>query len=102
MGYDQHYGVPLAKRFHYNKPPTILDIPQKMSWSAVNIPDPQTPVGAKGVAEAAVGTGAAVVSCALANALGDDYLRRTPVSVDMIVQSLEQRRRVDRGLTAHV
>ena len=23
--YDQHYGVPLAKRFHYNKPPTILD-----------------------------------------------------------------------------
>ena len=25
--YDQHYGVPLAKRFHYNKPPTILDAP---------------------------------------------------------------------------
>ena len=27
--YDQHYGVPLAKRFHYSKPPTILDAPQK-------------------------------------------------------------------------
>ena len=26
--YDQHYGVPLAKRFHYNKPPTILDEPR--------------------------------------------------------------------------
>ncbi len=25
--YDQHYGVPLAKRFHYNRPPTILDKP---------------------------------------------------------------------------
>ena len=25
--YDQHYGVPLAKRFHHNKPPTILDVP---------------------------------------------------------------------------
>ena len=25
--YDQHYGVPLAKRFYYNKPPTILDAP---------------------------------------------------------------------------
>jgi xanthine dehydrogenase molybdenum-binding subunit len=73
-----------------------------MSWSAVNIPDPQTPVGAKGVAEAAVGAGAAVVACALANALGDDYLRRTPVGVDMIVQSLEEHVRVDRGLTAHV
>ena len=100
--YDQHYGVPLAKRFHYNKPPTILDIPLKMSWSAVNIPDPQTPVGAKGVAEAAVGAGAAAISCALANALGDDYLRRTPVGVDMIVQSLQEQKRVDRGLTANV
>ncbi len=29
--YDQHYGVPLAKRFHYNKPPTILDAPPTSS-----------------------------------------------------------------------
>jgi CO/xanthine dehydrogenase Mo-binding subunit len=28
--YDQHYGVPLAKRFHHNKPLTILDIPATM------------------------------------------------------------------------
>ena len=28
--YDQHYGVPLAKRFHHNKPPTILDVPADM------------------------------------------------------------------------
>ena len=27
--YDQHYGLPLAKRFHHNKPPTILDAPGK-------------------------------------------------------------------------
>ena len=72
--YDQHYGVPLAKRFHYNKPPTILDIPEKMSWDAVNLPDPQTPVGAKGIADelkpvdvlelvaARLGTGTAVVA----------------------------------------
>ena len=32
--YDQHYGVPLAKRFHYNKPPTILDVPPNMKWAA--------------------------------------------------------------------
>ena len=25
--YDQQYGVALARRFHHNKPPTILDIP---------------------------------------------------------------------------
>ena len=77
--YDQQYGVALAKRFHYNRPPTILDIPEKMEWDAVNLPDPQTPVGAKGMAEAAVGAGAAAVRCALAAAIGDDFLRRTPV-----------------------
>ena len=33
--YDQHYGVPLAKRFHYSKPPTILDTPQKYEWAAL-------------------------------------------------------------------
>jgi len=100
--YDQEYGVPLAKRFHYNKPPTILDIPARMEWDTVNIPDPQTPVGAKGVAEAAVGAGAAAVRCALAAAIGDEYVRRTPVTLDMILASLETGKRVDAGLTTHV
>ena len=100
--YDQEYGVPLAKRFHYNKPPTILDIPARMEWDTVNIPDPQTPVGAKGVAEAAVGAGAAAVRCALAAAIGDEYVRRTPVTLDMILASLEAGKRVDAGLTTHV
>ncbi len=102
--YDQQYGLPLAKRFHYNKPPTILDIPTaaEMQWEAVHLPDPQTPVGAKGVGEAAMGAGAAAALCALANALGDDYFRRTPVTPDMILASLEAGKRVDAGLTTHV
>jgi xanthine dehydrogenase molybdenum-binding subunit len=100
--YDQEYGVALARRFHYNRPPTILDIPEKMAWDAVNIPDPQTPVGAKGIAEAAVGAGAAALRCALAAALGDDFVRRTPVGVDMILASVEAKKRVDRGLTSNV
>src|SRR5204863_3635304 len=41
--YDQHYGIALAKRFHHNKPPTILDAPEKMAWDAVESPDPETP-----------------------------------------------------------
>lgn len=100
--YDQEYGVALAKRFHYNRPPSILDIPVKMDWDAVNLPDSQTPVGAKGIAEAAVGAGAGAVRCALAAALGDDYVRRTPVGIDMIVASVEAKQRVDRGLTSNV
>jgi hypothetical protein len=31
--------------------------------------------------------------------VGDDDLRRTPVGVDMFVQSMEEQTRVDRGLT---
>lgn len=100
--YDKKYGVALARRFHYSRPPTMLDIPEKMAWDAVNLPDPQTPVGAKGIAEAAVGAGAATIRCALAAALGDEYLRRTPVSPDMIIASMDAKKRVDRGLTANV
>ena len=100
--YDQKYGVALARRFHYNKPPSILDIPLNMAWDAVNLPDPQTPVGAKGIAEAAVGAGAAAVRCALAAALGDEFIRRTPVGLDMIIASVEANKRVDRGLTSNV
>ena len=39
--YDQHYGVSLARRFHHNKPPTSRDVPQRMAWSALDIPDPE-------------------------------------------------------------
>ena len=54
--YDQHYGVALAKRFHHNKPPTILDAPAQLQWATRSTsPDPETPVGARGVGEPPVG-----------------------------------------------
>ena len=49
--YDQRYGVALARRFYSNKPPTILDVPAHMDWAAVELPDPETPVGARGIGE---------------------------------------------------
>jgi CO/xanthine dehydrogenase Mo-binding subunit len=100
--YDQHYGLPLAKRFHYNKPPTILDIPAKMQWEAVGIPDPETPVGARGIGEPPVGAGAASVLNALSDALGDEIFRRAPVTADVILASLEAGRPVHDPLTAHI
>ena len=87
--YDPHYGLPLAKRFHYNRPPTILDVPEKMQWDAVGIPDPETPVGARGIGEPPVGAGCAAVLNALADALGDDVFKRAPVMLDTILSSLE-------------
>ncbi len=101
--YDQRYGVSLANRFHYNKPPTILDVPlTEMKWVAVEIPDSQTPIGAKGIGEPAICAGAAAAICAVNAAIGDDYLRRTPATPSMIVASLDAKKRVDEGLVTHV
>jgi xanthine dehydrogenase molybdenum-binding subunit len=86
--YDPHYGAALAKRLHHNKPPTILDIPLKMSWAAVELPDPSNPIGAKGIGEPSIGGGGAVIMCALADAVGDGVLRRTPVHPEMIATAL--------------
>jgi CO/xanthine dehydrogenase Mo-binding subunit len=83
--YDTHYGAALAKRMYNNKPPTILDMPEKMAWDAVNLPDPSNPIGAKGIGEPSVGGGGGVIMCALAAAVGDGIIRRTPVHPEMIL-----------------
>jgi xanthine dehydrogenase molybdenum-binding subunit len=100
--YDQHYGVALARRFYQNKPPTILDAPQKMAWAALDIPDPETPVGARGIGEPPVAAGCCAVLNALANALGDDVFRRAPVTVGPLLAALDAGRPVQEGLTANI
>lgn len=100
--YDQHYGLPLAKRFHHNKPPTILDAPVKMQWAALDIPDPETPVGARGIGEPPVGAGCMAIINALTDALGDEVIRRAPVTADIILASLETGKPAGEPLTAHV
>jgi CO/xanthine dehydrogenase Mo-binding subunit len=100
--YDQHYGVPLATRFYANKPLTILDVPTGMRAEALGIPDPETPVGARGVGEPPVGAGYGAVLNAIADAIGEDAFRRAPVSADIVLTSLEHGRRVHEPLTAHI
>ena len=101
--YDQHYGVPLAKRFHHTKPLTILDLPAEgLHAEALGIPDPETPVGAKGVGEPPVGAAYAAVMNAIADAVGVDVFRRAPVTPDIILESLEHGRRMHDPLTAHL
>jgi CO/xanthine dehydrogenase Mo-binding subunit len=100
--YDQHYGVALARRFHHNRPPTILDAPENMAWASVDIPDPETPVGARGIGEPPVGAGACAVLNAISDALGDNIFQRAPVTLDMIVTALEAGRPTTEPLTAHI
>ena len=73
--YDQKYGVSLARRFYQNKPPTILDVPRNMQWAAVELPDPETPVGARGIGEPPVASGCSAVLNAIAAAVGDEVFR---------------------------
>ncbi len=100
--YDPHYGVPVARRFYQNKPPTILDVPVDMQWEALDIPDPETPVGARGIGEPPVGGGCAAILNALSDALGDEIFRRAPVNADTILTSLEAGRPMQHPLMAHI
>jgi len=100
--YDQHYGVALARRFYQNKPPTILDMPQKFIGDAVDLPDPETPVGARGVGEPPVGAAYGAVMNAIADALGDEAFRKSPVSPDILLDALENGgKRTHDPLVAH-
>src|SRR5271167_1205529 len=100
--YDPHYGAMLSTRFYQSKPPTILDVPVDMQWAAVDIPDPETPVGARGVGEPPVGGGCASILNALSDALGDEIFRRAPVNADTILTSLESGRPMQHPLMAHI
>jgi len=100
--FDPEYGITVAKRFYQNKPPTILDVPVDMKWSALNIPDPETPVGARGVGEPPVGGGCASILNALSDALGDEIFQRAPVNPDTILASLEAGRPMQHPLMASI
>jgi CO/xanthine dehydrogenase Mo-binding subunit len=100
--YDPQYGAMLSTRFYQSKPPTILDVPVNMQWAALDIPDPETPVGARGVGEPPVPGGCASVLNALSDALGDEIFRRAPVNADTILTSLEAGRPMQHPLMAHI
>ncbi len=99
---DPQYGAMLSRRFHHSKPPTILDIPAKMEWEALDIPDPETPVGSRGIGEPPVGGGCSAILNALSDALGDEVFRRAPVNADTIIASLEAGRPMQHPLMAHI
>jgi len=100
--FDPHYGEMVSKRFYQSKPPTILDVPVDMQWTALDIPDPETPVGARGVGEPPVAGGCGAILNALSDALGDHIFQRAPVNADTILTSLEAGRPMQHPLMAHI
>ena len=100
--YDSAYGAPVSTRFYQTRPPTLLCFPENFSWGSVGIPDPQTPVGARGIGEPPTGAACAAILCALTDALGDDKFLRAPVLADTILTAIETGARdMTNGLSAN-
>ena len=87
--FDPVWGVSFAKRLYTARPPGMLDVPIDVQWAAVEIPDPQTPIGAKGIGEPCVGAGSAALTSAIADALEGTCLCRTPLTPDVLLAEIE-------------
>ena len=91
MVYDPQNGLPANVGLVNAKPPSYLDVPSHMSAIGVDIPDPQNPVGTKGMGEPVMGSAASALICAISDALDGHYFNRTPVVTDMILNAAEGR-----------
>ena len=89
--FDPQNGLPANTALYQCRPPSYLDAPAHMSWAAVDQPDPQNPVGAKGIGEPIMGCAAAALLCAISDALGGHLFNRTPVVPDMIINAVANR-----------
>jgi CO/xanthine dehydrogenase Mo-binding subunit len=88
--YDPQNGLPANVGLYQSKPPTYLDVPVQMNCSATDMPDPQSPVGARGIGEPAQGCAVAALMSAISDALDGHLFNRTPVTPDMIVNHIAQ------------
>ncbi|MDO9316760.1 MAG: xanthine dehydrogenase family protein molybdopterin-binding subunit [Gammaproteobacteria bacterium] len=88
--YDPQNGLPANVGLYQSKPPTYLDVPAQMLTAGMDMPDPQSPVGARGIGEPAQGCGAAALMSAISDALDGHLFNRTPVTPDMIVNHVAQ------------
>jgi CO/xanthine dehydrogenase Mo-binding subunit len=89
--YDPQNGLPGAVGFYQSKPAGYLDVARTFTTDAVDLPDPQSPLGTKGIGEPVMGAGASALLCAISDALGGHYFNRVPVTRDHIVNALAGR-----------
>ena len=83
--YDPQNGLPANVGYNQCRIPSYLDTPSAIKTGAVDIPDPQSPFGARGIGEPAMGCTVASLTSAIADALDGHTFSRTPVSPDMIL-----------------
>jgi CO/xanthine dehydrogenase Mo-binding subunit len=83
--YDPQNGLPASTGFWQSKIPTYLDAPAKIETGWVDLPDPENPVGARGIGEPAMGSVSAAINAAISDALDGHIFNATPVTTDMII-----------------
>jgi xanthine dehydrogenase molybdenum-binding subunit len=96
--YDPQNGLPGTVGLYQAKPASYLDVPSVMRGDAVNEPDPQSPLGTKGIGEPVMGAGAGSLLSAISDALGGHYFNRVPVTPDQIVNAAAGREQSHRPL----
>ena len=96
--YDPQNGLPGSIGLYQAKPATFLDVPSVMRSAAVDQPDPQSPLGTKGIGEPVMGAGSAALLGAICDALGGHYFNRVPVTRDQIVNAAAGRPQSHRPL----
>ncbi len=86
--YDPQNGLPANTGIYQSKPPTNMDVPVDTQHGAVNIPDPQNPMGGRGIGEPTQGAMAAALASAISDALEGHLFNSAPTTTDMIIDHL--------------
>jgi CO/xanthine dehydrogenase Mo-binding subunit len=89
--YDPQNGLPASVGLYQAKPPTYGDVARRFRVTGVDLPDPSSPLGTKGIGEPLLGCAGAAVLCAISEAIGGHVFNRTPVVPDMIINQLAGR-----------
>ena len=83
--YDPQNGLPASTGYWQSKVPTYLDTPVKIETGWVDLPDPENPVGARGIGEPSMGSVSAALTAAITDALDGHIFGASPITADMIV-----------------
>ncbi|MBT8146389.1 MAG: xanthine dehydrogenase family protein molybdopterin-binding subunit [Gammaproteobacteria bacterium] len=86
--YDPQNGLPANVGLYQSKPPTYKDVPLTTQAQGVNIPDPQSPIGARGIGEPTQGAAASALASAISDALDGHLFNTAPTTTDMIINHL--------------
>lgn len=83
--YDPQNGIPASTGYWQSKVPTYLDTPANIGTGWVDLPDPENPVGARGIGEPSMGAVSAALTAAISDALDGHIFNAAPVTADMII-----------------